>query len=98
MLTGELFDLLLIVRLEVVNVNDQLATHEVEQHFADALPSFRRGSDERRVKVLPIVLGLAQLVENRVTNFQQTALLKIRRGKAPAPLQIAEETVANHLA
>ena len=93
-----LLDTFLLKRIEIVDVDRELTTHEVEQRAGDAGSSFRLCFQERSVALLPALLVGAELHQREIADAQQPALLKIRRCEAPASLQVAIEPIAKDVA
>lgn len=89
---------LLVLRVEVVDLDRQLPPHVVEEHPGDPLPHGRGGGRQSPVGRPPLLLGPAQLVQDRVADLQEAALLQVGRGNPPAPPEVAVEPIPEHLA
>ena len=97
-LAALLTDLVLEVRVQVVDLDRQLAAHVVQQHARHGGALLRRGLGQRGMQLLPHLVHRRQLVEERVLDGQQPGLLEVGRGHAPAALQVPVEAVAEHVA
>jgi hypothetical protein len=86
------------VWLEEVDLHGQLAAHEVEEGLEDLLPLVGGEGRERRAGALPGGLVGDEVGEGLVADVEETALLEVREGDAPASLQVAVDAVAEDVA
>ena len=89
---------ILVALVEVVDVDGELAAEMIEQRLRGVQPLFGRRARERRVRRGPLLLGRDELVERLVVDLEQARLLEVRRGDAPATLEVAVEAVADDVA
>jgi len=88
----------LVGRVEVIDLDYQFPAQVVQQDFGHLLPRLGRCCDQRRVGVLPYVRRCADIGQRFVLDFQQAALLEIRRSDSPSPFQVAVQSIAQHVA
>jgi hypothetical protein len=89
-------DLFLPGGIQVVDADRQFAPHVVEQHFGNFHSRFCVGRGQCRMRSAPQLRCCTGFIEGLIFDFEQSALLKVWRRDAPAPLEVAVESVADH--
>ncbi|MER3411713.1 MAG: hypothetical protein C4305_04965, partial [Thermoleophilia bacterium] len=84
--------------VEVVDLDAELAAHEVEEGLGHVGALAGRGRGQSRVALAPDLLSLGELVQAGVIDLEQAALLEVGGGDPPAPLEVAVEAVAEDVA
>src|SRR5208337_2995314 len=95
---GTLLDesLMELVR-QVVDIDRQLAPQVVEQDGRNVLTGLRAGAHKGCMAALPELVGPAEVAKRHVLDFQQSALLEVRRGDSPSSLEVAVYPVADDI-
>jgi len=82
---------------EVLHIDREVTAHLVHQRTHDLRAAARLGVAQRTMCLLPAVLLAGHPVEILVVDPQQTCLLQVRHGDAPAALQVQIETERDYV-
>src|SRR5690606_16765484 len=77
--------LLLVGRVEEINVNGELPAQIVHQCPCNCGPSCGACRRQRRVTILPFLLIATDIIQIFVVNLQQTRLLQVGCSEPPSP-------------
>src|SRR5262249_7085637 len=93
-LAGALLDALVLPAIEIRDIDSQLAAHVVEEYAAGSGALLGGRGGERRVQRRPLGRIGRKPVERDVVDLEESALLQVGRGDAPAAAKVEIEVVA----